>query len=308
MEPDSKHRILITGLSGFTGKHLACKLAGHGWEICGLGAYSPANIGEVAYPNLDADLSETGRIAEWIGANRPTHIAHLAAQSHVVGDPLRFYRDNLLGTESLLEAISISGIVPEKILIASSANIYGNCENSPISEDALYRPVNHYASSKVAMELLVQKWFERYPIVITRPFNYTGPGQSEAFLFPKLVGAFHRAEPVITLGNINVARDLSDIEFVIEAYIRLLESSVHSDVFNICSGKSVSIREALAILSKLTGHVPKIVSDPALIRSDEITELRGDPSKLQHAVGPLAPTPVAELFRKMLVALTADAA
>ncbi len=305
MEPDSKHRILITGLSGFTGRHLARKLAGLGWEICGLGAHSLPGSGVIAYPNLDADLSETARIAEWMAANRPTHIAHLAAQSHVVGDPLRFYRDNLLGTESLLEAISTSGIAPEKILIASSANIYGNCENSPISEDELYRPVNHYASSKVAMELLVQKWFERYPVIITRPFNYTGRGQSEAFLFPKLVGAFHRAEPSITLGNIDVARDLSDVEFVIEAYTRLLLSPIRSDRFNICSGRSLSIRGALDILTGLTGHQPVITVDPALVRPDEIAELRGDPARLQAAVGPLAPTPITDLFGKMLAALSA---
>lgn len=307
MERGSKYRILITGLSGFTGRHLARKLAALGWQICGLGGPSRQGSSEVAYPNLDADLSETARLADWMVANRPTHIAHLAAQSHVVGDPLRFYRDNLLGTESLLEAISISGITPEKILIASSANIYGNCENSPISEDELYRPVNHYASSKVAMELLVQKWFERYPVIITRPFNYTGPGQPEAFLFPKLVGAFHRAEQSITLGNIDIARDLSDVEFVIEAYTRLLQSSIRSERFNICSGTSLSIRGALDILTRLTGNRPAIAVDQALVRSDEIVELRGNPARLQAAIGPLQPTPVADLFSKMLNALSADA-
>lgn len=304
MEPDSKNRILITGLSGFTGKHLARKLAGLGWEICGLGAKTASAVSDAAYANLDADLSETTRITEWIATNQPTHIAHLAAQSHVVGDPLRFYRDNLLGTESLLEATFAAGINPKKILIASSANIYGNCQNSPISEDEPYRPVNHYASSKVAMELLVQKWFDRYPIVITRPFNYTGAGQSEAFLFPKLVGAFHRAEPTITLGNIDIARDLSDVDFVVESYVRLLLSPVHSQHFNICSGQSISVRAALDLLSALTGHQPEIAIDPALVRPDEISELRGDPARLQAAVGPLLRTHVADLFVKMLAALS----
>lgn len=300
MELDTTNRILVTGLSGFTGKYLARKLASLGWQICGLGAHAPPQGGDPVYPNLDVDLSETERIAEWMAANQPTHIAHLAAQSHVVGDPLRFYRDNLLGTESLLEAVAVSGIAPKKLLIASSANIYGNCENSPISEDQPYQPVNHYASSKVAMELLVQKWFDRYPIVITRPFNYTGPGQSEAFVYAKLAAAFFRRDSEIRLGNISTARDLSDIRFVVEAYRRLLLSELSSDTFNICSGKSVSIREALAILSKLTGHVPKIVSDPALTRSNEITELRGDSSKLQHAIGSIPNFDPVEIFGNML--------
>lgn len=304
MEPDSKHRILITGLSGFTGRHLARKLAGLGWEICGLGAHLPPGSSDIAYPNLEADLSETERIADWLAANRPTHIAHLAAQSHVVGDPLRFYKDNLLGTESLLEAVAASDITLKKILVASSANIYGNCENSPISEQEPYRPVNHYASSKVTMELLVQKWFDRYPIVITRPFNYTGPGQSEAFVYAKLVAAFFRRDPEIRLGNIGIARDLSDIRFVVEAYRRLLLGEISSNTFNICSGTSVSIKETLAILSELTGHLPNIVSDAALSRSNEITELRGDPSKLMHAIGSIENYGPLDIFRNMLDAYT----
>jgi GDP-6-deoxy-D-talose 4-dehydrogenase len=302
MEPAVNKRLLITGLSGFTGRYLASRLTREGWEICGLGA----DCGD-SYANLNVDLSETQRIADWIATQQPTHIAHLAAQSHVVGDPLRFYRDNLLGTESLLDAIVASAVVPQKILIASSANIYGNNPNSPIAEHQPYRPMNHYASSKVAMELLVRKWFDRYPIIITRPFNYTGPGQSESFLFPKLVGAFYRRQTHISLGNIDVARDLSDVNFVVEAYARLLQSAVQSNCFNICSGSSISIRKALALLTELTGHKPEIAVDPALVRPDEIAELRGDPARLQAAIGPLEPTFVEELFGKMLAAFKVQA-
>lgn len=275
---------------------MATCLATDGWEVYGLGP----PVDDLSFPNLNVDLSETQAIASWLAETSPTHIVHLAAQSHVVGDPMKFFEVNVLGTESLLLAISKAQIVPQKLLIASSANVYGQCKNSPIQESEPNRPVNHYALSKAAMELLVQKWFDRYPIVITRPFNYTGPGQSEAFVYAKLAAAFFRRDPEIRLGNIGTARDLSDIRFVVEAYRRLLLSELSSGTFNISSGKSVSIREALAILSKLTGHVPKIVSDPALTRSNEITELRGDPSKLQHAIGSIPNYDPLEIFRNML--------
>jgi GDP-6-deoxy-D-talose 4-dehydrogenase len=295
---------LITGLSGFTGRHLARRLNDDGWSVCGVGTGgADASEESRCFPNLDADLNETAAITRWISEHRPTHVVHLAAQSHVVGDPLRFYQDNLLGTESLLEAVAASGVNVQKILIASSANIYGNSEASPIAESAPYRPVNHYALSKVGVELLAQKWFARLPIIVTRPFNYTGPGQSEAFLFPKLVAAFHRRDAVIRLGNIDVARDLSDVAFLVEAYALLLRSPLHSEYFNICSGKSLSIRNAIGILAGLTGHQPEIAVDPTLVRADEITELRGDPARLQKAIGPLEPTPWPDLFAKMLSAL-----
>ena len=286
-------------MSGFTGRHLATRLASDGWEIFGLGAHAD----DLSFPNLNVDMSETSAIAGWLTETAPTHIVHLAAQSHVIGDPLKFFKVNVLGTESLLLAISEARIVPKKLLIASSANVYGQCENSPIKEEEPSRPVNHYALSKAAMELLVQKWFGQFPTIITRPFNYTGPGQSEAFLFPKIVGAFHRNDPVMTLGNLKVARDLSDIDFVVEAYRRLLLSPIDSEVFNICSGSSISIETTLQLVSELTQYLPEVVVDPALVRPDEIAELRGDSARLQSAIGPLEPCPPKAIFAAMLTAL-----
>ena len=212
--------MLITGISGFTGRHLSAMLLKYGWDVVGLGSKRLPIESE----HLEANIADTSRLSDWIAHVRPTHIVHLAAMSHVVGDPLSFYRVNVLGTESLLESVSRSGILPEKILIASSANIYGNASQSPISERMPVRPVNHYSLSKAAMELLAEKWFEKLPIVLVRPFNYTGPGQSEAFLFPKIVAAHRRCDEVLRLGNLDVARDLSDVRFVCEAYRRILIS------------------------------------------------------------------------------------
>ncbi|WP_439475934.1 GDP-mannose 4,6-dehydratase [Brevundimonas sp.] len=295
----SPSRVLITGISGFTGLHLSNRLLAEGCEVFGL-----ANSHDgVHVPSLCADLGETDGIADWIHSIQPTHVVHLAALSHVVGPALPFYQVNVLGTESLLEAIRRAEVRPEKVLIASSANIYGQTRVSPISEDEPPLPANHYAASKAAMEWIARQWFERFPIIVTRPFNYTGAGQSEAFLFAKLAGAFHRRVPVLSLGNVRVARDLSDVSFVTEAYHRLLMSDLASTTLNICSGRSVAISEALAILRDLTGHDPEVTIDSALLRPNDVEVLTGDPTRLQAAIGPIMPVAPEEIFRRMVATL-----
>jgi len=292
----SPFRALITGISGFTGCHLADRLTSAGWQVFGLTNVQQSDDTQ----SLVADLSETDRIAEWIGAVRPTHIVHLAALSHVVGPPLPFYEVNALGTESLLEAIDQSGVKPSKVLIASSANVYGKVQDTSIREDHPIRPVNHYGVSKAAMELITRQWFERFPIIIARPFNYTGPGQTGAFLFPKLAGGFFSQLPLLSLGNTHIARDLSDVSFVVEAYYRLLVSGARSEVVNICSGRSITIDEALTLLRDLTGHNPDIALDPSLVRPNEINTLTGSPERLQELIGPLEPVPPRAIFQRIL--------
>jgi nucleoside-diphosphate-sugar epimerase len=190
-----------------------------------------------------------------------------------------------LGTESLLNAIKEAEVVIEKVIIASSANIYGNAITSPISESNEPQPVNHYALSKLTMEALVRKWFSRMPILVVRPFNYTGPGQSESFVFSKIVGAFARREKELRLGNLDVSRDLSDIGFVVEAYSRLLTSDQRSEFINICSGRSISLLSVIDEMAQIAGYRPTIVVDPAFVREDEVKELYGSPAKLFDMVG-----------------------
>jgi len=274
-------RALITGLAGFTGRHLADYLKVHGWEVFALDRDEDSNPGST--PAID--INDTGSVIQRLKEVRPTHFVHLAANSHVVGDPLAFFRVNLLGTESLMEAIVASGMHPAKVLVASSANVYGNTSHSPITEDEPLRPMNHYALSKASMEQMLFKWHARLPIVITRPFNYTGPGQSEAFVMPKIVHAFHRRDPVIKLGNLDVARDLSDIRFVCEAYLRLLQVQTTWQTFNICSGSSIHLLRVLELLREISGHDPRIEVDPAFVRKDEIKELCGSGQRLSDAVG-----------------------
>ncbi|MBJ9975650.1 GDP-mannose 4,6-dehydratase [Pseudomonas sp. S75] len=292
----SDKTVLITGLSGFTGAHLAHRLSEEGWRIVGLGGRRLACEAE----HLEADLNDTARLTEWIGQVKPTHVVHLAALAHVTGsDALSYYRVNVLGTESLLTALQDSGVALEKVIIASSANIYGNALKSPIAEDSEPRPMNHYALSKLTMEALVGKWFSRFPILVTRPFNYTGPGQSEAFVFAKIVAAFARRQTELRLGNLDVSRDLSDVCYIAEAYARLLKCQAQGHFVNLCSGRSVSLMQVIDTMAEIAGYRPQVQVDPAFVRADEVKELYGTPQRLYDLVGTIEVSQLSDTLRSM---------
>lgn len=297
--PTDSRRVFITGIHGFTGVHLSRTLAHQGWEVFG----STGIDGNATKTVRAMDILDTASLANWIADVQPSHFVHLAALSHVVGDPLSFYKVNVLGTESLLEAVAKSGIAPAKVLVASSANVYGNSAKSPITEDTPVCPMNHYALSKAAMELMLLKWFQRFPLVVTRPFNYTGPGQSTAFLVPKIVQAFFERQASIRLGNLDVVRDLSDVGFVCEAYRRLLVSSHHSVTVNVCSGAPVHLLQLIEIMRSITGHTPYIEVDPSLVRKDEVKTLCGSPQRLFDAVGTIPSAAHRDILDNMYSAL-----
>ena len=173
------------------------------------------------------------------------------------------------------------------MVLASSANIYGNACVEPISEDTPAAPVNHYAASKLAMEHMARTYADRLPIVLTRPFNYTGVGQSESFVVAKLVSHFANRSASVELGNIDVVRDFSDVRAVAEAYVRLLDSAVPGGVTNICSGTGRSLRWIIDQLTRHSGHHLDVQVNPGLIRKSDVHRLIGCPRTMQAAVGQL---------------------
>ncbi|EUC14736.1 NAD-dependent epimerase/dehydratase [Burkholderia sp. BT03] len=272
------HRVLVTGASGFTGNYVREELADVGYEVVGTRA-GAAQPGECT---LDiTSLQDCRRV---IGELRPTYIVHLAAISFVAhDDPLALYNVNVIGTTNLLQACIDVGHQPRKVLIASSANIYGNAEGV-VDENSAPAPVNHYAASKLAMEHLVRTWFDRLPIIVTRPFNYTGRGQSERFLVPKIVSHFVRRRPFIELGNLNVARDFSDVRMVSRAYRALLESRVAGETLNVCSGSPRTLNEILDIARGTSGHDLEVRVNPAFVRQNEVKLLVGSSARLNRLV------------------------
>jgi nucleoside-diphosphate-sugar epimerase len=198
-----------------------------------------------------------------------------------------------------LEALAGLEEKPRAVLLASSANIYGNASVELIDESVLPAPANDYAVSKLAMEYMARLWMDRLPIIITRPFNYTGVGQAPQFLLPKIVDHFKRGEKLIELGNIDVERDFSDVRTVARAYRQLLEWSPAGETFNVCSGVACSLNDVLAMMGEIAGYEIEVRVNPAFVRANEVQRLQGDASRLKAVVGNLATIPLKETLRWM---------
>jgi nucleoside-diphosphate-sugar epimerase len=169
-------------------------------------------------------------------------------------------------------------------LIASSANIYGSAASLPITENTAPQPANHYGVSKYAMEMAVAQ-FTDLPIVLVRPFNYTGIGQHESFLIPKIVNAYKQMQPEIQLGNLDVSRDFSDVRDVVDAYLKLLELPAPAPVYNICSGVPTSLLSIVNSLNEIAGYKISVATNPDFVRANEIKELYGSCQLLEESIG-----------------------
>lgn len=294
----SRGRVLLTGARGFTGAPLRRALEDAGHVVVGtvIGA-ADDDVGDGTIP---LDVTDPARCAQVVAEARPDYVVHLAAISFVQhADATDFYRVNVVGTTNLLDALATSGRPLRKVVLASSANIYGNNAGELIDETHPAAPANHYAASKMAMEAMAATYFDRIPIVITRPFNYTGPGQSPSFLVPKIVSHFARGDATIELGNTDIERDFSDIGAVVNAYIALLGSSARSQAFNVCSGVPVSLATIIATMEEIAGYRIEVRVNPAFVRANDIRRLTGNPRALTEAIGP---TPRKE-FRQTLLAM-----
>lgn len=291
MASRSEHgRVLVTGATGFTGRHLAERLRAAGYEVV------DAEAGGRAF-----DLTAPASLTPVIAAARPEYVIHLAAQTFVAhNDPGAFYRVNTVGTTNLLDALLASGATLRRVVLASSANIYGNATADPIGEATAAAPVNHYAASKLAMEHMAATYADRLPLVLTRPFNYTGAGQGRQFLIPKLVEHFADGRPVIELGNLDVVRDFSDVRATVEAYVRLLSAERPPPVVNLCSGVGRSLQQIIDDLSSLSGHRLEVRVNPAFVRANEVRRLVGSTERLRATLGELPYQDFRETLRWML--------
>lgn len=275
-------RALITGINGFTGRYVAAELERAGYQVFGTCMHEPA--GRSGY--FQADLLDPASLERVIAAVMPDVVVHLAAIAFVAhGNVQAIYQVNLLGTRNLLAALVSTGCQPQSVLLASSANVYGNGTEGMLNEATGPNPANDYAVSKLAMEHMARLWFDRLPIVITRPFNYTGVGQSADFLIPKIVSHFQKRAERIELGNLDVWRDFSDVRAVAQAYRRLLEVAPAGQVVNVCSGRTLSLREVVAMAEGITGHSLPVEVNPAFVRQGEVKFLCGDNRKLKDLIG-----------------------
>jgi GDP-4-dehydro-6-deoxy-D-mannose reductase len=294
-------RLLATGRSGFVGETLSHVLAttahGQRWALAEVAA------------GLDLrDLAATKRLIE---DARPDAVIHLAAQSAVpesFRDPEATLQINLVGTLHLLQALDAVRF-KGRLLYVGTGEVYGLVPESelPVTETRIPRPRNPYAVSKLAAESLCWQWHASsgMDVVLARPFNHIGAGQSERFAvsdFARQVAEIKRGRrpPIIRVGNLDVTRDFTNVRDVIEAYLALLERGEAGETYNICSGAEYSLRALLEQLMALGGVDAQIESEGARLRRTEQRRMRGDASKIYNATGWRPSTPIGASLREAL--------
>jgi len=294
-------RVLITGMTGFVGSHLSEFLLNKNLEIYGIERWrsKTENIEHIKdkIKLIKADIRDAHSMEDAVKKIEPDYVFHLAAQTFVPmswNAPVDTLETNIIGTVNLFEAIRKSEIDP-KVQIAGSSEEYGMVypNEIPIKETNPLRPLSPYGVSKVAQDKLSYQYFKSYglKIVVTRAFNHTGPRRGEAFVssnFSKQVVEIEKGKkkPVINVGNLDAKRDFSDVRDIVRGYWLAVNKCDFGEVYNMCSGKAVSIKELLDLILRL-GKVKgiKIVKDPARIRPSDVPILQGDYTKFREKTG-----------------------
>jgi nucleoside-diphosphate-sugar epimerase len=286
-------RVLVTGGSGFTGRPLAERLRQDGYEVVTI-SHEADDAGA-----LIVDLCDVDALTEALSRVRPGAVVHLAGiAATTYSDVGKIYSTNVVGTANLFVALSSAKIEPRIVIVASSAQVYATLNKDvPLTEDSPVAPETHYAVSKRTAEDIARIYASRFPVIVTRPFNYTGPGQSPSFLVPKIVQHCAAGKSEIRLGNLDIFRDFSDVGRVVEAYCRLVSDAIEPNTVNICSGRAIHLCDIPKIMADISGRSLKIVTDTSLLRSHEPRIIVGSPARLESLVGPL-PNPE---FRETLL-------
>lgn len=292
-------RVLLTGSRGFTGRYVREGLLAQGYDVIGL-----ISDGEAGPDERIADITSATAMRDLARDLCPDYVIHLAAITFVPhADARAVYETNTIGTLNLLEALAALPRRPRRLVLASSANVYGNAGSEFIDENVPPAPLNHYAASKLAMEAVASVFRDRFPCVITRPFNYTGPGQASQFLVPKIVDHFAARAPRIELGNLDVERDFLDVRSVSAIYSKLLDrADVESGVLNVCSGRGTTLRAIVSKLEEITGHSMEVAVNPEFVRPREIRRLVGNNDRLRAVVGEWPSYSLDDTLRDMLAA------
>ena len=294
-------RVLITGITGFVGSHLAeYLLQQDGVDLWGTVRWR-SNTESIDHVRdrihlFECDLRDASSVRNLLEKATPDYVFHLAAQSfvpmswHAPGETLS---TNINGTLNLFEAVRSLGVSP-RIHVAGSSEEYGfvHPEELPITESNPLRPLSPYAVSKAAAALLGYKYFMSYGlhIVRTRAFNHTGPRRGDVFVasgFARQLAEVRlgRRPPLIQVGNLSVVRDFTDVRDVVRAYWLALTHGNPGDVYNICSGTGVRIEDLLDMLIDLAGVEVKVEQDPSRLRPVDVPILVGNCDRLRTATG-----------------------
>jgi len=272
--------LLVTGLSGFVGSHLA----------------QQAPAADLCLEGQLVDLRDAAAVLRAVRAIEPQSVIHLAAQSSValaLEDADETYRVNFTGTLNLLRALRDAGF-QGRMLFVGSGDVYGSVppELLPVTEGVPLRPRNPYAVSKVAAEALCYQWSQSGPfeIVMARPFNHIGPGQSAQFAvadFARQLAAYRRGQGPdrLKVGDISATRDFTDVRDIVRAYLALLSDGINGEAYNVCSGVERSLGDIIEALFEAGGTRMQVEVDAQRLRPSEQRRMRGSFAKLQSHTG-----------------------
>jgi GDP-4-dehydro-6-deoxy-D-mannose reductase len=300
-------RALVTGAGGFVGAHLIRALLADGARVWAGTPDAPPEPDRPGFLEwVPLDVTDPASVQRAVDLARPDQVYHLAGQSSVAGsfqDPVGTWEVNAMGTLRLLESLPAGSA----FVLASSAEVYGDVDEAlqPIVETMPLRPANPYAASKAAAEMacVAAARVRGVRAVIARSFNHTGPGQDSRFALPsfarQLAGVEEGGE--LRVGNLDARRDLLDVRDVVRAYRRLAAVGEGGVAYNVCSGRAVSMREALDELVALSGARVRVVVDPERVRHVDVPLLVGDSSRLR-ALGWAAEIPLRRTLAELLAA------
>ncbi|MGO9855734.1 MAG: GDP-mannose 4,6-dehydratase [Acidimicrobiales bacterium] len=295
-------RALITGGKGFVGQWLGAHLKDHG--------------DDVAVIDVETDVADGAAVRRVMAGVAPDAVYHLAAMTHVGEsweNPSQVLRVNVVGTAEILAAARTLAVSP-RVLVVSSAEVYGvvAAEQLPLGEDTPTAPASPYAASKLAAEAVALQAWRGYgqPVIVVRPFNHIGPGQSPSFFVPalakRIVEARRSGASSLRVGTLTTRRDFTDVRDVVMAYRLLVEMGAPGEVYNVCSGRDVAMSEVASQLLELAGTDLALETDPELVRPVDVPVLRGDASRLHAATGWKPVIPLATTLADVLASWEAD--
>ena len=308
-------RALITGIAGFAGSHLARELIGRGWIVSGIERHGAvlSNLTDLIYRVRvdECDILSSKDVGYVIRKQRPDTIFHLAGTSFVPdaqNAPQMAFEINVKGSLNMLEETRENAPDAGVILI-SSAEVYGDADRSrmPLTEDNVFRPLNIYALTKVCAEETAFYYHRVKGVkcVVLRPFNHIGPGQRASFVtssFALQVARIEagKQEPVLKVGNLEAARDFTDVRDMVRAYRMAAEHCEPANPYNICSGRVYKIKEILDKLLALSNAEIEILRDPERMRDSEVPIFQGDRTRFTQATGWEPRFSIDETLKKIL--------
>ncbi len=285
--------VLLTGASGFVGRHFAARVDCMPLEKAG----------------KEVDIVDREAVFEIVESVRPQTVVHLAALTSVpesFANPLETYKVNFLGTLNLLSGLREIGF-NGRMLFVGTSDAYGQVadEKLPVVESQPLRPRSPYAVSKVAAEALCYQWSqtEEFDIVMARPFNHIGPGQDERFAiasFARQICGAGESPGTVAVGDIDVSRDFTDVRDVVDAYLELLSRGENGCIYNVCSQEERSLRSLLELLIARSGESVEIREDTARLRPSEQRRMVGCADRIGKVTGWTPKIPIEETLDAIL--------